>query len=1338
MFKSVKTRLIVLFLLLAFLPLLALRFIAYPHALGALKTGALKNLENVGIKQAEIVTLWMRERVRDVKVAAQNPLVIQGTHITPRDKEFLLLSALLNTIKESYGYKEVLISDAEGQVRVSASEHLRGTNIFDSEGFRRSLAGMAFIYEVFPRSGAGSLTTKDDLPCMIFSSPVTSGNKVLGVLIFQMELRGINSLMKTVNLGVSGETYVIDDKGLTLTELKHWPRESGSIGQGINNPLDGKPTLAVQECLKGQKGFDAEGYLNYAGAEVFGFWQWIPEFKLGILAEVGKDETMRVAYNLKVMVNRIIFGLSVSIFLVAFYMGKKISRPILSLTALTRRMAQGDLTQRAEITTGDEIGELASSFNQMVTAIGDKTKRLEETTNFLNSILLSSTEYSIMALDHQGRIQTFNEGARKMYGYEPEEVVGRHLIYSLFDTEWNGRLEEALSLTEKTGRFEIDLQGRRKSGESFPAHLTLTLRRGESAFLTVGGASPSGGTITSEGRPIGFVAISRDVTRQKALEAEVQRYTSTLERMVEERTQALRATEQRYRSLFDATKDAVFICDAEDRFLDINQAGAELFGYSSKEEVLNQKFINTLYVNPEDGKSLRRIMDGYGFMKDFEVELKRKDSTSITALMTCDLRVNDQEEVIGYEGIIRDVTEKKRREREKDIINNVNKTIASSLELKEVYKAVSLELGKFIDFDRTSITLLLGENNVIEYIVFTKGQDSSQLSEGVVFLKGGSATEAVINSGRAVIVPDTSKGGLSTDNIFYSEGILSRLSFPLEYKGRGIGALNFGSKKINNFTQEHVELLMQVAPQLAIALENSNLFCRIRDSEEKYRDLIENAPEMIHQLDAQGRFLDVNKTELERLGYSCQEMLKLGLEDIVPREYKKGVKRHLARVVEMGHDRAEAVFLTKFGQWMYVEMDTTGLRDPLSGRFIHARSFVRDITERKKAEKELLRLAHTIRSIGECVVIADKEGKISFVNKAFEKVTNYEVGEAVGRDIGLLGSPNGPKGWKGELLKNTFGRGEWEGELLFKRKNGEEFPVYLFTSLIREEDKDPLAMVAAFRDIAENKRLQMELLQSEKMAVIGQLAAGVAHEIRNPLNIIGSSIYYLKEVLPDAPTNAQADQPGADRVQGQEDNIKDHLRIIQEEIRRCQRIITHLLDFSHRAKPELEECDLNRLIEDTLFLVGKELEVNKVKVVKVFQSLPPLYLNVDDMKQVLLNVILNARDAMPRGGILKIVTQLSPPDAVEVVFVDTGQGIPQNELKNLFLPFYTTKEPGMGTGLGLYAVHSAVKRAKGSIKVDSTPGRGTTFTISLPLSGAVDLILSRQETGNMERGTGNG
>ncbi|MDO8137113.1 MAG: PAS domain S-box protein [Candidatus Brocadiales bacterium] len=953
--------------------------------------------------------------------------------------------------------------------------------------------------------------------------------------------------------------------------------------------------------------------------------------------------------------------------------------PIKKTSQGMRLIRQGEWGYQIPVSSSDEVGEMAQSFNQMVEAIKDKTTRLEETTNFLNSILLSSTEYSIMAMDLKGKVQAFNEGARRMYGYEPEEVVGRLGLQALFDSEVEGGLEQALSLTEKTGRFEAGIMGKRRSGELFPAHLTITLRKDEL------------------GNPIGFVAISKDVTQQKLLEKELQHYTSALEKMVEERTQALKATEERYRSLFESTKDAVFICDKEDRFLDINQAGVELFGYPAKEEILNKDFVSTFYVNPQVRQTFQEAMTSTGFIKDFELELKRKDGSRLVALMTCSLRLDEKGNIIGYEGTVRDVTEKKRREREKDVVNNVSRIIASSLELKEVYKAVSVELGKLIDFDRTSITLQVEEGHILEYIVLTKDSSSSRLSEGTTFSSSGSATEAVIKSGKPIITRDISKGLFSTDHLLYAEGIKSRVNVPLEYKGRIMGAINFGSKKMDNFREEHIELLMQVAPQLAISIENSNLFCKIRDSEEKYRDLIENAPEMIHKLDAQGRFLNANKTELEHLGYSPEEMLEMRLVDIVPREHQQEALAHLQRVVDAGHDRAECVFLTKSGERMMVEMDSTGLRDPISGRFIYARSFVRDITERKKTEEEILRLAHTVRSIGECVAIADMEGRISFVNEAFERVSGYTQEEALGEDISLLGSSHSPRDWKKDVLDKTFALGEWQGELLFRKRNKEEYPVYLFTSLVRDERGQPLALVAAFRDIAEHKRLQMELFQSEKMAAIGQLAAGVAHEIRNPLTVIGSSIYYLKDVL----TN-------------EDKNVKEHLRIIQEEINRCQRIINQLLGFSRRAKSALEECDLNTLIEDTLSLVGKELQVNNIKVVKDFHPLLPLHLNADDMKQALLNLILNARDAMPSGGTLRIATQRDSDAQVKVFISDTGCGIPKKELKRIFLPFYTTKETGRGTGLGLYSVHSAVRRAQGSIKVESSEGKGSTFTLLLP------------------------
>ncbi|MGR3294646.1 MAG: PAS domain S-box protein [Candidatus Bathyanammoxibius sp.] len=1280
MFKSIKTRLIVVFLLLALIPLLLLRVVVYPRAIEALKAETEKHLKNAGVKQAALVRMWMRERLKDVKVTAKNPLVTSGPGITPSDKEFLLLSSFLNIIKESYGYKEIVVTDIKGEVTISTSKHKWGANIFDTSGFQRAIGGHTVISKVFPH---GELDAdKDEAPHMFFSSPVTSGNKVIGVLIFEMELKGINDLMKNVLLGGSGETYIIDEKGMAMTELRHLARGRGSIGYQIVDPDTDAPTLASRECMKGGEGFDVRGYRNYAGNEVFGFWQWIPEFKLGVIAEMSKKEALGVAYSVEAMMESTQLLLGFFVVFGAFLLGRKISTPILNLTDLTRKMAGGDLSQKADISTGDEIGELAQSFNRMVTSIRDKTEELEETTNFLNSILSGSSEYAIIALDLTGRIQAFNEGARRVFGYEPEEVIDKLDVGALVERDAAGGdiPEDALSITGKTGRFDGDVVGKRKSGEVFPVHITLTVRKSE------------------QGRATGFVAIARDITDEKAMEKEIQNHTSALERMVEERTQALKATEERYLSLFDSTKDAAFICDTENRFRDINQAGLELFGYDSKESILNKNFVNTFCVNSGDGDTFHRNMTEAGFIKDFELELKRKNGDKITAIMTCSLRKDKEAKIVGYEGIIRDVTEKKKREREKDVITNINRVIASSLELKDVYKAISAELDKLIRFDRTSITLLLEDDSVKEYIVYTKDSSASRLSEGTTFPRKGSTTEAVVQSGRPIIIHDTAKGEFVTDSILHSEGIRSRLNFPLEYKGKIIGTINFGSKKERNFSEEHVELLQQIAPQLAVAIENSNLFSRIRDSEEKYRDLIENAPEMIHKVDSLGRFLTVNKTELERLGYTLGEMRNMSLHDIVPEEFRKDLSGHLKSVIDTGHDLAECVFVTKDGKRMIVEMDSTGVCSPLTGDFIHARSFVRDITDRKKREEEILRLAHTLRSIGECVVIADKGGHVSFVNKSFEKVVGYGLKEMGGQELSILAADNSPVNVK-EVLKKTFSQGDWEGELLFKNSDEEEFPVYLFASLIHDEDNKPLALAVVFRNISEHKRLQMELFQSEKMASMGQFAAGVAHEIRNPLSVIGSSIYYLNDILP-----------------GRDKKVKEHLKMIQDEVGRCQRIINQLLDFSKKAKVEVEKCDINKLIENTLSLVGKELLENNIKVVGDFAPVPLLKLNTDDFKQVLLNLILNARDAMPKGGTLRIATGSNPEGSVYLVVSDTGVGIPKNELERIFLPFYTSKETGSGTGLGLYSVHSAIKRANGSINVSSQKGKGSSFTITLPLA----------------------
>jgi len=232
----------------------------------------------------------------------------------------------------------------------------------------------------------------------------------------------------------------------------------------------------------------------------------------------------------------------------------------------------------------------------------------------------------------------------------------------------------------------------------------------------------------------------------------------------------------------------------------------------------------------------------------------------------------------------------------------------------------------------------------------------------------------------------------------------------------------------------------------------------------------------------------------------------------------------------------------------------------------------------------------------------------------------------------------------------------------------------------------------------ELKKSQAQLLQSEKLAGIGQLAAGIAHEIRNPLGIIATSLYYLNDVLPE-----------------KKEDIKRHFQIMEAEISRCESIISSLLEFSRKSTQEFELIDVNQLLNITLPLVEKDLFVNDIKLTKKFRHRPIIKANVDEMKQTFLNLILNATQAMPRGGKLEIATSITKNERVKIKVADSGTGISEKHLSNIFDPFFTTKAPGEGTGLGLTLVHNIIERWGGTIQVESQGVKGTTFTIEFPI-----------------------
>jgi len=243
------------------------------------------------------------------------------------------------------------------------------------------------------------------------------------------------------------------------------------------------------------------------------------------------------------------------------------------------------------------------------------------------------------------------------------------------------------------------------------------------------------------------------------------------------------------------------------------------------------------------------------------------------------------------------------------------------------------------------------------------------------------------------------------------------------------------------------------------------------------------------------------------------------------------------------------------------------------------------------------------------------------------------------------------------------------------------------------------SIAVSSKNITEKKGLEKSLVQSEKLATIGLLASGIAHELRNPLNIIETARYYIDEFLPE-----------------KNNDIAAKLEIISKNVKRASKIINSLLEYSRHSEYEHESIDLEKLVSNTLSLIEKEFVVKNIEY--IFEGKPNTvaYFNMDSLKQVLLNVILNATQAMPNGGKLAISVNKNPADSVDIKISDTGIGIPEENLPHLFSPFFTTKEVGVGTGLGLYVSHMIIEREGGKIRVDSKLDKGTTFTISLPAS----------------------
>ncbi len=290
----------------------------------------------------------------------------------------------------------------------------------------------------------------------------------------------------------------------------------------------------------------------------------------------------------------------------------------------------------------------------------------------------------------------------------------------------------------------------------------------------------------------------------------------------------------------------------------------------------------------------------------------------------------------------------------KEIILKINNIIFSSLDIRDVYETMSRELLKVIDFDRLTVTLITENNNLYETFVLSKDYEHTALQEGVLYPMEGSLMKRVVQFREPVIVEDTSLGRFQTDKVLYAEGIRSRLGYPLSYKGRVTGSVNFGSKRKDYYTKKHIMFFSLIAPQLAMAIENTRLFNKTREAEKKYRSIIENSPDIIFEYTTDGTFPLISPSVERITGYSVEYFYnhKDCGHSLCHPDDRERVQNEILCVLD-GHVDSlmdlECRVIHKQGHVKWLSIEVLPLKE--EGKIIGIEGFCRDVTERKRLDE---------------------------------------------------------------------------------------------------------------------------------------------------------------------------------------------------------------------------------------------------------------------------------------------------------------------------------------------------------------------------------------------------
>ncbi len=484
----------------------------------------------------------------------------------------------------------------------------------------------------------------------------------------------------------------------------------------------------------------------------------------------------------------------------------------------------------------------------------------------------------------------------------------------------------------------------------------------------------------------------------------------------------------------------------------------------------------------------------------------------------------------------------------------------------------------------------------------------------------------------------------------------------------------------------------------------------LRGSERRFSELYDQAPVGYHQVDLEGRIVRVNRTELAMLGYTVDEMVGQYVWDfVIEREIaQQAVLSRLEGLTPDGRE-LELTWQRKDGSVLLGAVDDQVLKDEC-GRTSGLWATVRDITAQKQIAEEHLRLAAAVEQIAEAIIILNDVGLIQYVNPAFERITGYMRHDVLGAPPRMIESRVRDARFYRELWHTLAHGAAWRGRLAGEKKDESSYEAQVTISPIYDVSGQTMNYVISQRDVTQRILLEDQLRQAQRMEAMGQLAAGIAHDFNNHLTAINGYVDFLLMDL---------DKGDPRRADVQE---------IRKAAERSASLTRQLLTFSRKQVIQPVVMNLNDLVLDIekmlRRLIGEHIEL----LTALDESLGQVRADPGQIEQVIMNLVVNARDAMPDGGKLIIETANVELDSAYVrqhtdtmagAYVmlsvsDTGTGMDKDVLSHLFEPFFTTKRCGKGTGLGLATVYGIVKQSGGNIWPYSEPGQGTTFKIYLP------------------------